>query len=147
VTSNEESCPFCEIVVRDDPDARVVYRDPHTVAFFPINPATLGHTLVVPRRHAQDIWSLSEDEAAHLSRTSIRIARAIKASINPEGLNLIQSNGAAATQTVLHFHIHLVPRWSHDRIGQIWPPTTYFSESEKDEAWAQLREAITKGAV
>lgn len=101
--------------------AREVYRDDHAVAFFPLQPASLGHTLVVPRRHIPDIWALPEQTAAHLSRAVLRVAAALRAAVTPDGLNIIQSSGAAATQTVPHLHVHLVPRWAADAMGPIWP--------------------------
>lgn len=106
--------------------AREVYRDDHAVAFFPLQPASLGHTLVVPRRHIPDIWALPEQTAAHLSRTVLRVAAALRTAVAPDGLNIIQSSGAAATQTVPHLHAHLVPRWAADAMGPIWqarPPS------------------------
>lgn len=139
-------CPFCEIAGLDDPDAREIYRDEHTVAFFPTEPATLGHTLIIPRRHVTNIWSLTEDEAARIAHASVRIAHAIKEAIEPHGLNIIQSNGSAASQTILHHHTHLVPRWTNDKIGKIWPPETNYSEDQKDEAWGKLRKVIRKQA-
>lgn len=139
--TNVPECPFCEIIQHDDPDAREVYRDKHVVAFFPLEPATLGHTLVVPRNHVPDIWSANEDTAAHLARVTVRLANVMRRALRPEGLNVIQSNGEAATQTVFHLHIHLVPRWSGDAIGRIWPPETDYSEYEKDTAWDALRAA------
>lgn len=140
-SSGEQDCPFCEIVDREDPDAREVYRDEFTVAFFPTEPAVLGHTMVIPRQHMPDIWQLDETTAERLSVTTLRIARAIQQSLRPDGLNVIQSNGAAASQSVMHLHIHLVPRRTNDRIGRIWPPESDFSEAQKDEAWETLRES------
>ena len=134
-------CPFCEIVRRDDPDAREVYRDADVIAFFPTEPATLGHTLVVPRVHVPNIWSLPEALAPSLAVVCARLARVIRRELDPEGLNIIQSNGAAATQTVDHLHVHLVPRWTGDAIGRIWPPETNYSDNDKDEAWQRLRKA------
>jgi len=119
------SCPFCAIIMGEG-WAREIYRDDHTAAFFPLRPATLGHTLVVPRRHIPDIWELPEADAARLSRAVLRVAAALRAAVTPDGLNIIQSSGAAATQTVPHLHIHLVPRWAADAIGPIWqakPPS------------------------
>lgn len=113
-------CPFCAIIMGEG-WAREVYRDDHAVAFFPLRPATLGHTLVVPRRHIPDIWELPEADAACLSRTVLRVATALRAAVTPDGLNIIQSNGVAATQTVPHLHVHLVPRWAADAMGPIWP--------------------------
>lgn len=134
-------CPFCEIVQREDPDAREVYRDEHVVAFFPTEPAVLGHTMVVPREHVPDIWSLSEEKAAHLARATVRLAGAIREAVHPEGLNVIQSNAEAATQTVFHLHVHLVPRWVGDAMGPIWPEETDYGEAEKDQTLAAVREA------
>lgn len=143
----DSSCPFCEIVAREDPDAREVYRDEHTVAFFPTEPAVLGHTMVIPRAHAADIWELGEGQSRHLSSTCLKIARAIRDSLHPDGLNVIQSNGAAASQSVGHVHVHLVPRMTGDRIGQIWPPESHFSEAQKDGAWEALRDACRSMAA
>lgn len=137
-------CPFCEIVLRDDRGAREVYRDEYVVAFFPTEPAVLGHTMVAPREHVEDIWGLEEDTAAHLARVTVRLAAAIGEAINPEGLNVIQSNGEAATQSILHLHVHLVPRWSDDAMGRIWPKATHFSETQKDRALRAVQKACNR---
>ncbi|WP_392507846.1 HIT family protein [Naumannella halotolerans] len=137
--SPDPDCPFCEIVQRDDPDAREVYRDEHVVAFFPLEPATLGHTLVIPREHLADIWALDGATAGHLAQATLRVADAVRKAMNPEGLNIIQSNGEAATQTVPHLHVHVVPRWHGDAVGRIWPPETNYSDDQKDDAWERLR--------
>ena len=136
-----EGCPFCEIVQRDDPDAREVYRDEHVVAFFPTEPAVLGHTMVVPREHVPDIWSLSDETAEHLARATVRLAAAVREAVEPEGLNIIQSNGEAATQSVFHLHVHLVPRWDGDAIGPIWPEETDYSERAKAQMQDRVRQA------
>lgn len=139
--ASEDGCVFCEIVDREDPDAREIYRDANTVAFFPTEPAVLGHTMVVPRRHVATVWELDEDLARHLGVATVRIAHAIKSSLHPDGLNIIQSNGEAASQSVMHLHVHVVPRTDGDRIGQIWPPESNYSEDAKDAAWEELRQA------
>lgn len=135
-------CAFCEIVNRNDPDVREIYRDENVVAFFPADPAVLGHTLVIPRRHVLDIWSLRTDEAARLSAGVLRLAEAIRAAVVPEGLNVIQSNGAAATQTVPHLHVHLVPRNEGDAMGPIWPQETDYSEDRKDDVLNRMKSAV-----
>lgn len=136
---DDDNCPFCEIASREDPDAREVYRDDKTVAFFPVEPAALGHTLVIPRRHVADIWELGDELACRLSMVTLNAARAIRRAMQPDGLNIIQSNGAAATQTVFHLHVHVVPRWEGDAIGRIWPPETNYSEDAKNDAWELIR--------
>lgn len=132
-------CPFCEIVENEDLDAREVYRDDEAMAFLPTEPATLGHTLLIPRLHVPDIWTLPEEVASHLGVVTVRLAAAIRLAVAPEGLNVIQSNGAVATQTVPHLHIHLVPRWDGDSIGRIWPPETHYSDEQKNDVWERLK--------
>ena len=132
-------CPFCEIVQREDPDAREIYRDEHVIAFFPDEPATLGHTLVAPRAHMPDLWALDERTAEQLARATLHVAHAIRRAMDPPGLNVIQSNGQVATQTVFHLHVHLVPRRPNDAIGRIWPPQAQYSADQVDEAWERLR--------
>ncbi|MCU1509512.1 MAG: hypothetical protein JWQ12_1777 [Glaciihabitans sp.] len=141
----ELDCPFCEIVQLEDPDAREVFRNEHVIAFFPTEPATLGHTLVIPRKHIAGIWEIDDATATQLSRVTLKLAHAIRDAVKPEGLNLIQSNGEAATQTVNHLHIHLVPRWESDGIGRIWPRETNFSERQKDDALERVRDALRIG--
>jgi histidine triad (HIT) family protein len=139
---SDSDCPFCEIVRLEDRGAREVYRDSEVVGFFPTEPATLGHTLVVPRAHIPDIWSLEQPVGAALAEGVLRIAHAIRSALRPEGLNIIQSNGEAATQSVMHLHVHLVPRWRGDPVGRIWPPETNFTDFQKDWAQEELIEAI-----
>lgn len=113
-------CVFCEITAHRAP-ARVVYEDGATMAFLPRSPATEGHTLVVPKRHAPDLWSMEEAEAQELVRVALAIGRVLRAELASEGMNLIHSAGRAATQSVFHAHVHLVPRWPGDPMGDFWP--------------------------
>ena len=136
----DPGCEFCEIIANEEP-AREVLRTASVVAFFPLNPATLGHTLIVPRDHIPDIWSLDEPTAHEVTDATLRIAHAVKKAIPMDGMNIIQSNGEAATQSVFHLHVHVVPRQADDEIGRIWPPETTWSESVKDAAWERIRDA------
>lgn len=140
--TTENECPFCQIVAGDDPDARVVYRGTYVIAFFPTEPAVLGHTLVVPTRHVPDLWALDDPLTVELALATRRIAEVIRDRLRPDGINIIQSNGAAATQTVPHLHIHIVPRRFGDNFGPIWPPETDYAELVKDAAWVELRQAL-----
>jgi histidine triad (HIT) family protein len=116
-----EGCVFCAIVAGEAP-AQFVHQDEATVAFMDINPATDGHLLVVPRRHAEDIWDLAEDDGIAVWRTVQWMARGIRDSLRPDGLNLIQANGPVAFQSVFHFHVHVVPRYTGDAIRLPWIP-------------------------
>ncbi len=118
-SSSPDSCIFCSIIAGRAP-AIVVYQDEHTLAFMDINPATSGHVLVVPRRHARDIFDVSEEDAQHVMRTIVRVARAIDRALEPDGVNLIQASRRAAFQSVYHFHMHIVPRWFGDGIAPPW---------------------------
>lgn len=92
--------------------------------------------------HVADIWALDEPTARAIGVASLFLADAIRKAVNPEGLNIIQSNGEAATQTVRHLHVHLVPRWSGDAMGPIWPDVTTFSEQDKEETRDVLVRAL-----
>ncbi len=105
----EEVCIFCQIVKGDAP-AFVVAEDDKTLAFLDIG-GTEGHTLVVPRQHAADIWSLTEDDAGAVMRMAKRVAHLLDVRLLPEGMNLSQANREAAGQEVFHFHLHVIPRW------------------------------------
>lgn len=142
LTSN--TCDFCAIIAGDDPKVREIYRNDHVVAFQPTNPATLGHVLLVPRRHMENIWGLSSQEAEQLSQAALVLSDAIRAAVHPDGLNVIQSNGEVATQTIPHLHIHLVPRFVDDSMGDIWPVSTNFSEQAKDEVQSKIQESVQK---
>lgn len=142
--TSHRDCQFCSIVRRDDPDAREAYRDEHVIAFFPTEPAVLGHTMVAPREHIPDIWSLDEDIATHLARATVRVASAVREATELKGLNIIQSNGEVATQSVFHLHVHLVPRWDGDAMGPIWPNETDYTEQAKDLMQERVRQACRR---
>jgi len=112
---------FCAIVNGKAP-AEIIYEDEATLAFMDIHPASRGHALVIPKGHFQDIFEIDDEAAAAVMRTTARVARAIRAALEPDGLNLIQTNGRAAFQSVFHFHIHVVPRWFGDGIMPPWRP-------------------------
>ena len=113
-----DDCPFCEIISREDTDVHEVYRDEHLVVIFPLEPATLGHAMVISQQHFCDIWDIDRDTSSHLAWATVRLAHAVRSAMQPDGLNIIQSNGEAATQTVRHLHIHVVPRYFG---GHDWP--------------------------
>lgn len=137
--TSDPDCPFCDIVRREDRDAREIYRDDAVVAFFPTEPATLGHTLLIPRHHVSQIWDLDEGTAKRLATATLAIAGAVRKAVTPHGMNVIQSNGEAASQSVFHLHVHIVPRWNKDAIGEIWPPQSNYSGAAKDRAWTDIR--------
>src|SRR5689334_2817658 len=118
--ADDPTCDFCAIV-RGDVPARVVAETTDFLAFFPLSPATFGHTLLIPMAHWRDAWDLPDEVAVTLWRIAMPLAEAIRQAFTPDGLNLIQSSGEAASQSVFHFHLHLVPRWNGDEMGDLWP--------------------------
>lgn len=137
-----ESCPFCIIVKGDDPSVRVVYRGQATTAFLPLLPATRGHTVVVPNRHVAEYVDLTDNESRQLGSAVRRTARAVRSAVSPEGINIIQSTGSAATQTVPHVHFHIVPRWSDDRLSLIWPDEAAEDHDAQDQTLSCLRSVL-----
>jgi histidine triad (HIT) family protein len=114
------NCVFCRIVAKEIP-ATVVHEDEHTLAFMDIGQVNPGHVLVAVKKHAEDIFALDEAQAAAVFRSAAKVARAIRGAFEPQGLSVYQANGAAAGQTVLHLHIHLVPRYEGDGMALTWP--------------------------
>lgn len=138
----KEDCPFCLIIRGQDTDAVVVYEDALTVAFTPLAPATRGHTLVVPRMHVSSIWEMSPDDAAGVARATVAVSLAIRTALRPPAMNVIQSNGDLATQTVDHVHVHIVPRWAGDRIKLRWPRGAAETSAKQRLTADQIRLAV-----
>ncbi len=116
-----KNCAFCAIARGEDPSAEVVCEGDSWIAFFPKEPATPGHTLVIPRKHVTDLWDVEPSLGSDLMAAVVRVGRAIDKALKPEGMNLITSSGKVAEQTVFHLHLHIVPRWRRDNFGKIWP--------------------------
>jgi histidine triad (HIT) family protein len=113
-------CVFCKIRDGQIPSVRV-WEDERTLAFLDINPLNDGHCLVIPRVHAATIFDADVDDLRATIATVQRVARAIRTTLAPDGLNVLQANGAAAFQSVLHLHFHLIPRRTGDGKGFDWP--------------------------
>jgi histidine triad (HIT) family protein len=118
----DPDCIFCKIVVGGLP-ATIVDEDERTVAFMDINPATRGHALVVPRRHAQDLLSIDPEDLCATAATAQRLAGRMSERLGAAGVNVLNSCGAAAWQTVFHFHLHVIPRYVGDPLRLPWTPT------------------------
>src|SRR4051794_18025248 len=102
------TCIFCSIAAGEAPAWRV-YEDEKTVAFLDVAPATRGHTLVIPKEHFADLWSISEAGAKAVAVATVRVAHLLR-----ERINVMQANGSAAWQEVFHLHAHVVPRYPGD---------------------------------
>ena len=114
-------CVFCKIRDGEIPAVKID-EDAHTLTFMDINPLNPGHCLVVTKRHAPNIFEADAADLEAAMATAKRVAVAIRAELEPDGLNLLQANGAAAFQSVAHFHLHLIPRFTNDGRGFDWTP-------------------------
>jgi len=112
-------CVFCRIRDGQLPSMKV-YEDERTICFMDINPLNAGHCLVVTKTHAPTIFDASEDDLQAAIVTARRVSMALLRAVKPDGLNILQANGAAAFQSVPHFHFHLIPRWTNDNRGFDW---------------------------
>ena len=117
----DPDCLFCGIVAGSIP-SETIDSDERTVAFMDINPATPGHALVVPREHSADLLEIGPEDLTATILAAQRLLKRMKDVLEADGINLINSCGAAAWQTVFHFHIHVVPRYEDDPLKLPWIP-------------------------
>ena len=136
--STESDCIFCKIISGEIPCIRL-FEDEHTLAFLDINPANEGHSLVIPKNHAINVYGISDEDIGRVAATAKRIAAAVEETLHPDGINLVQANGPGAGQSVFHFHIHVLPRKDGDELKMNWTP-----QSADMEALGTLAERIKK---
>lgn len=118
----EENCIFCKIVKKELPCFKV-YEDDLVLAFLNINPVTLGHTLLIPKKHFENIFDIDENILERIAEVSKKIALKME-SIDAEGVTVFQSNGKIAEQEIMHYHMHLIPRRKSDtfKINSVLKP-------------------------
>jgi histidine triad (HIT) family protein len=129
-----EGCLFCGIVAGDVP-AQIIDSDERTVAFMDINPATRGHALVVPRTHSNDLMEVTDEDLEATMLAVRRLARTMETKLHPDGFNVLNSCRPVAWQTIFHFHVHLIPRYSDDPLKLPYVPR----EGDMDEIAATAR--------
>jgi histidine triad (HIT) family protein len=118
----DPDCIFCKIVAGELP-ATIVGEDERTISFMDIAPATRGHALVIPREHSPDLLSIGPDDLAAVNLAAQLLAARVKDRLGADGVNLLNSCGAVAFQTVFHFHMHVIPRYEGDGLRLPWVPT------------------------
>ena len=109
-------CIFCKIVA-GEMDAAKVYEDADVLAFMDVFPMTKGHCLVIPKQHVENIHDIAEESLKNISSVSQKISRKIKDNLGADGIRISQSNGKAAGQEVMHYHLHIIPRYENDGLG------------------------------
>jgi histidine triad (HIT) family protein len=130
-----DDCIFCKIAAGELP-AEVVQEDEHTLAFMDLNPWTRGHALVIPRNHSTDLLEIADDDLARANAAAKRLAGRMKEKLGADGVNLLNSCGQAAWQTVFHFHVHVIPRYEDDPLQLPTRPR----EADKDDLAAVAAE-------
>jgi len=121
------NCIFCKLANNDIPSHKI-YEDDDFLAFLDVFPSSLGHTLIIPKAHFENIFDIPEDIAANLQRLVVKTAAALKNSLGTSHINILQNNGKAAGQTVFHYHVHLIPRYEDDGIRIGWATAKHSPE-------------------
>lgn len=137
-------CVFCRIVSGQVPASRV-YEDAHTVAFMDLGQVNPGHVIVAIKPHVENIYALSEEQAAAVFKAATKVAQAVKRTLQPDGMTLLQANEKAGDQTVFHFHLHVLPRHEKDGVTLTWPATNP-PRGELDRLAAVIRNCFETGA-
>lgn len=131
-----DNCIFCKIANGEIP-SRTLYEDERYRVILDMGPATRGHALVLPKEHFENLYEIPDDWAAGALAAAKKVAGLMKDKLGTDGLNLVQNNGAAAGQTVMHFHMHIIPRYKNDNANILWKPTSP-SAGELDDVLRQI---------
>ncbi len=108
-------CIFCKIVKGEIP-AYKIYEDDEFLAFLDISQASVGHALVVTKKHYDNVLEMEEDVAGRLFSLSVKLAKQIKKNLNVSGVNILNNSGESAGQSVMHAHVHIIPRYENDTV-------------------------------
>ena len=132
-------CIFCKIANGEIPSASI-YEDEEFNVILDLGPATRGHALILPKAHYADLFEMPEEEAKKVIILAKKLLPVLKNGLNADGIQLVQNNGAAAGQTVFHYHLHLIPAYKADgKPGAVWKPGT-LSEEDKDQIVKAVKE-------
>ena len=137
----DDNCIFCKIANGDIP-SETIYEDERFRVILDLAPAAKGHALILPKDHFANLYEIDDDVLAGVSLVAKKVARAMKAGLNCDGLNIVQNNGELAGQTVFHYHMHVIPRYADD--GQVigWKPGESTPEGQAQIA-SSIRAALS----
>lgn len=135
----QTNCIFCKIIAKEIP-SHVVYEDDDTLAFLDIHPNNPGHTLVVPKKHSENLYDMDDHHLAAVMRTAQKVAIAVKKGVGAQGINLAMNNEEAAGQVIFHPHLHIIPRFTEDGYRH-WPKRDY-KEGEAETIAEKIRAAF-----
>lgn len=136
----KDDCIFCKIASGEIPSITIFENNDFKV-FFDVNPASLGHCLIIPKQHYNDIFDMDAETGGKLFSLATAVARALKKELHCEGMNVVQNNGLIAGQTVFHFHLHLIPRYAGDTVDIKWKPGVA-DQTRLAELAKQIRKGI-----
>jgi histidine triad (HIT) family protein len=120
-------CIFCKIIEGELPSEKI-YETEEVYCFLDANPLGKGHTLCIPKKHHQNVFEMDADLAAKLIKASKKVAQMQKDNLGADGVDFLQYNGRAGGQEVMHYHMHILPRFEEDSVDA-WPETAYKKES------------------
>jgi|SRR3989344_2289548 len=132
-------CIFCKIVKGEIPSNKV-YEDEKVLAFLDIGPVNKGHALVIPKEHYVNIYDIPENLLKNVIAAVKKVSKAVKKGVNADGINLNMSNDPSAGQVVMHFHMHVIPRFKNDNL-KLWPQSKY-KEGEAEEVKKKIKENL-----
>jgi histidine triad (HIT) family protein len=127
----EENCIFCKIANGEIPSA-TLYEDKNFRVILDLSPASKGHALILPKKHAANLFELTDETASKVMVLAKQIAAVLQEGLHADGVNLVQNNGEAAGQTIFHFHMHIIPRYQNDTVNVTWRPGE-LTENDKKE--------------
>lgn len=134
------SCIFCKIALGQIP-AATLYEDEDFRVILDLGPASKGHALILPKVHAKNIYELPDELAGKAFILAKKMALAMTEALKCDGFNIVQNNGEAAGQTVFHFHMHLIPRYSEDNVQLTWVPGQ-LTDEVKEEILCKVKAAL-----
>jgi len=133
-------CLFCKIIAGEIPCFKI-HEDVETFAFLDINPSAPGHTLVIPKKHAKDIFEIDMQSLQAVSSTVKLMAEKIRGALQAD-VTVLQNNGRAAGQVIDHFHFHVIPRRAGDRL-----PLSHIGPRAAPEVLTEIQKRLTAGAA
>ena len=127
----DANCVFCKILDGVIPSVKI-YEDEDFAIILDIGPATFGHALVIPKNHYANLYEMPDEMLAKVMSLAKVWGKKLVKAFDADGLNLVQNNGLAAGQTVFHYHLHLIPRYDGDSMGELWTPGSLSDEQKKE---------------
>jgi histidine triad (HIT) family protein len=127
----DANCIFCKIIAGEIPSAKL-YEDEQFMIMLDIGPASFGHVLLLPKDHYANVFEMPEEVLCKAVCLAKEWGEKLVKALGADGLNLVQNNGLAAGQTVFHYHMHLIPRYENDGVGELWTPGSLSPEQRQE---------------